>query len=100
MARTPGELLPDLVELVPDLGGVGEALLAIAVEAARDQLFEALGSTHLSEIIDSLNRIHLQGTSATVVTVAGLAVLMVCVLAAILALTKGFAWALRRGTGG
>ena len=79
----------------------GVFLLAVSlIGVSATILFEALGSTHLSEIIDSLNRIHLQGTSATVVTVAGLAVLMVCVLAAILALTKGFAWALRRGTGG
>lgn len=59
-------------------------------------LFEALGSTHLSEIVDNLNRIDLQGTSAAAVTIAALAFSAVCVLALVLALTKGFAWAFRQ----
>lgn len=75
----------------------GVFLLAVSlIGVSATILFEALGSTHLSAIIHSINRIHLQGTSATVVTVAGLAFSMVCVVAAILALTKGFAWALQR----
>lgn len=71
----------------------GVFLLAVTlIGVTATILIQTLANRDLANIIDNLNRLDLQGFSATAVTLAAIFAIGASVVAMILAFTRGFAW--------